>query len=177
MINIYNIALLLISQSQKIIKYSQNFSEIAHRYLLGKHALPHVTLCQFLAGRKKAIKFWEHAVTLLSTEPIQLTFGRPNSMTFDNKTFWISLHPEPSDVLVKMHLQVAEIVKKPRNRSYENYSPHITLANTRSKEYSSFLDKLLEIYTPFTDLFFIALGKSDFSGQFLERLMPVPNCA
>ena len=52
----------------------------------------------------------------------------------------------------------------------KDYDPPITLVNTKSDKYPEFIQKLSIAYTPFEDIFVIALGKSDEIGQFLGAI-------
>jgi len=165
----YNIALLPLNHSDKIIKYAEIFSNISDQYFLGKNSLPHLTLCQFRATSDEAEKIWRQVYESLEKKSISLFFIEEIScITFDNQVFWISLLPEPNEELTKLHLQVANIVQHPLNKSYKQYDPHITLVNTQSNEYPQLVNQLKIAYTSFEDIFAIALGKSDEIGQFLE---------
>ncbi len=164
----YNIALLPVNRHNDIIQYAQLFTTISDQYLLGNQSLPHLTLCQFLAEPHEAIQIWKQACVSLDKKTINLYFKEISCISFDNEVFWVSLLPTKTDDLIKMHFEVAQIVKFPINKSFQKYNPHITLMNTKKHDCSSYVKKLSEIFIPFEDSFVISMGKSDEIGQFLE---------
>ena len=146
------------------------FSKISDRYLLGKKALPHLTLCQFQAEPREALQIWKQVYNALEQKSIRLCFKEWRCISFDDHVYWVSLLPVHNEDLIKMHLQVAHILKNPTSKSFKHYDPHITLMNTKSKKYPTWVKKLSETYIPFEDTFVLALGKSDSVGQFLEPI-------
>lgn len=105
----YNIALIPSSESDSVVKCAYFLSDIADSYLLGKHSLPHVTLCQFQANESDIESIWEKARNELSQTSIELTFEKFSCITFDKSTFWASLLPDNGDELMKMHSVIASI--------------------------------------------------------------------
>ena len=160
-----------LSKSEQVTRYAQIFFTISDRYLLGKKSLPHLTLCQFQAEPREALQIWKQVDSTLEQKSIRLCFKELRCISFDDHMYWVSLLPVHNEDLIKMHLQVAHIVKNPTNKSFKNYDPHITLMNTKNKKYPTWVKKLSETYIPFEDTFVLGLGKSDSMGQFLEPIL------
>lgn len=164
----YNIALLPVNRQKTLIQYAKIFANISDEYLLGNQSLPHLTLCQFLAELHEAIQIWKQVCNSLDKKTIDLYFKEISYISFDNEVFWVSLLPTKTDDLIKIHYEVAHIVKFPINKSFQKYDPHITLVNTKKHECSSYVKKLSETFTPFEDRFVLSMGKSDEIGQLVE---------
>lgn len=167
MIKKYNIAFIPVSCGAIIIKLAKHFSPIADQYLLGDCSLPHVTLYQFTMDDSEIDNIWERLVSSFNETHIKLTFDEFSCITFDHEIYWTSLMPNNRDVLIKMHHLVANILKMPINITYD---PHMTLLNTKNKEYESEVKKLKDQYIPVIDIFTLALGERDAAGQLIKIL-------
>ncbi len=162
----FNIALTPKSKNNTIIQCAKNFSAIADQYLLGEKSLPHVTLYQF-TYENDIERIWKKICQSFGHYCINLKFEKFSCVTFDNKIFWASLLPDNCDSLIKMHSLVANGINKPAKGSYD---PHMTLINTKNRNYEDLINKFSKTYTPIQDTFFLSLGKSDDVGQFTELL-------
>ena len=165
MTNKYNLALIPVKASNAVINYAQFLSNIADDYLLGEHSLPHVTLYQFQANESEIKSIWQKAKNELAQTTIELTFETFSCTTSDNVIYCTSLLPDKRGVLMKMHNTIADIVNQPVK---PNYDPHMTLINTKDPAYKVLVRKLSETYVPISDIFILALGKSDAIGQLTE---------
>lgn len=163
----YNVALTPINENRSIINCAKNFSTIADQYLLGEKSLPHVTLYQFMADEHSIDNIWEKVCKALEQHFIDLSFRECSCITFDNSIFWVSLLPNNCDLLIKMHSSISSVIDKPIKN---NYDPHMTLINTRDKNYENLVNEFSKSYIPIQDTFVLSLGKSDAIGQFTELL-------
>ena len=151
--------------SDEVVRLSHTFSEYADRYILGEKSLPHVTLCQFEANEDEINRIWEKICEKWREEPIDLRFEKFSCLTFDNQVYWISLLPNNTDALHGMHGKIADIINQPVKKSFD---PHMTLINTKNKEYETKVDEYSRTYKPIRDMFLLKLGKCDDVGQFTE---------
>lgn len=165
--NHYNIALVPKKMSDKVVQCAQQFAEIADQYILGKQSLPHVTLCQFVIEPEFIEQIWQQANKLIPQQTIELTFNELSCITFDNQIFWTSLMPNHREWLTDLHEKTAKMLMKAPKR----YDPHMTLFNTRNKDYQRLVEAYKPNYTPICDEFTLALGKSDGIGQLTEILL------
>ncbi|HLB41592.1 MAG TPA: 2'-5' RNA ligase family protein [Gammaproteobacteria bacterium] len=163
----YNIALIPINEGKSIIQCAKNFSSIAGQYLLGEKSLPHVTLYQFMVDESDIDNIWEKVFQSLEQHSIYLTFEKFSCITFDEHVFWASLLPNHCDNLIKMHSSVSNTINKPIK---SNYDPHMTLINTKNKEYENLVNEFSKSYIPIQDTFVLSLGESDDIGQFTKLL-------
>lgn len=163
----YNIALLPTSKSEDIVKHSQFFSKISDLYSLNKDSLPHVTLYQFQAEEKEIDSIWERVSTAMTDKSIELECKDFSCVTFDSKTFWVSLMPNEREKLKIMHDKVAAEIKEPPKSTYD---PHITLISTKFPAYKEKADELARSYVPISDTFVLAIGECDDIGQFTKLL-------
>lgn len=161
----YNLALVPTSKSEEFITLSQKFSNISDKYLLGNNSLSHVTLYQFEADEKEIRNIWKRTCEIWEEKSINLEFSKFSCITFDDKIYWVSLLPNNCDVLHKMHRVITEVIKLPIKKIFD---PHLTLVSTKNKDYQKEAVKLSPSYTPITDIFILALGKTDEIGQFTE---------
>lgn len=99
-----------------------------------------------------------------------MVFNEFSYITFNHITSWVSLLPNYSEKLIEMHQIVTNIVKKPSSKSYQEYDPHLTLINTKDKNYRQFSENVANSYHPISDTFSLSLGKSDDIGQFLKTV-------
>lgn len=167
MIKKYNIALTPLSQSERIIKLANKLSHVADKYLLGYHSLPHVTLYQFMLDDREIANCWGKVTATFNEQNINLIFNEFSCVTFDNDTFWVSLMPNNRDLLIKSHYFVANIINMPIR---ELYDPHMSLINTKNKEYAKELKEPIDHYVPIKDIFTLSLGECDEIGQFTKLL-------
>ncbi|KTD23945.1 2'-5' RNA ligase family protein [Legionella maceachernii] len=159
----YNIALLPLHSSDEIIEFAKKFSTLSENYMLGEKSLPHVTLCQFYAEEKQVNEVWENACNTLTEHSLELTFGNFSCISFDESTFWVSLLPDKVDALNDMYSEIIKIVKPFNNKLFD---PHMTLFNTKNKEYKTLIKDDLSQYSSISDCFILALGECDEIGQF-----------
>src|SRR5580700_7138872 len=139
----YNIALIPTSRAIEFVKLSNTFSNIADRYLLGGYSLPHVTLYQFETDKSDIDDVWSQVCKVLDSKSIELLFSDFSCITFDNKIYWVSLLPNNRDILHKFHIEIAEAIKLPIKQSFD---PHLTLINTKNKDYEKEVDILTKNY-------------------------------
>lgn len=168
--NKYNIALIPMHTSNLIITLSNKLSHIADQYILGENSLPHVTLCQFIASEDALADIWDKVCDSLQHKIIDLVFMDISCITLNNIIHWISLLPNNNDKLSVMNVLVADIIKNPVSKSYKEYVPHMTLVNTKNKDYEKFAGELSKSYEPIADTFILSLGKSDEIGQYTKMI-------
>lgn len=163
--NRYNLALLPMTINDDVIKLSHTFSEYADRYILGENSLPHVTLCQFETEEDAIESIWEKVCEKWGEEPIYLIFDKFSCLTFDNQVYWLSLLPNNTDALLDMHKKIVDIINQPVKKSFD---PHMTLINTKNKEYEVKVNEYSRSYQPIRDMFILKLGRCDDVGRFTE---------
>lgn len=166
----YNIALTPMHNGRKIIALSEKFKDIADQYLLGDNSLPHVTLCQFIANEDEIPEIWNKACDSLNQKMINLVFKEFSCITFNDSMFWVSLLPNNSDKLMEMSCIITDIVKSPVSKSHNRYDPHMTLVNTKNKEYKKIAKNISESYKLISDKFILSLGQSDNIGQYTKMI-------
>lgn len=161
----YNLALIPMTENKYIVDIARTFCEIADKYLLGENSLPHLTLYQFETEESKIKDTWDKVSQRWKEKPIELTFAEFSCITFDDNIYWVSLLPNHTEVLYKMHEKIANIIEQPIKK---NFDPHITLINTKNKEYEKEVEKFSILFNSFRDDFILKLGKCDEVGQFTE---------
>jgi 2'-5' RNA ligase len=130
----FNLALVPddLAVSQNLIDFARkHFSHTADKYLLGKNALPHITLCQFHAPSETTAT----AVFTTWNKPVRLNvalnqlYTRSGSDIHAGKV-WIELIAVASELKQLQrscfeHLEnnKMSVITKP-----DNYSPHLTFA-------------------------------------------------
>jgi 2'-5' RNA ligase len=163
----YNLVYVPLNKNAEITAIAQQFSRFAHQYLLGSEALPHVTLCQFEALEQDLEKIWARAEKMIHAKFMTLRFNKINVLDHKNEFNWVSLIPDQSEELYKLHdeaLKVLEITDKVW------FDPHMTLFNSVNKDYAGAVEDFSKIYQPIEDKFALALGTSGFLGQFKKVL-------
>jgi 2'-5' RNA ligase len=163
----YNIALLPISKSNEFISFAKNLYNIADEYRLGDNSLPHLTLCQFMAAESDVEDIWKKVCETLIDHSIELTLKDFSCLTIDNSS-WVSLLPDNTEKLMKMHCSVASLIGDPIGRCFEKYDAHLTLINTKQKNYNNIV--LSFPCVPIRDVFKLSLGTSDEIGQYKKIL-------
>lgn len=158
----YNLALIPTSKGNEVITLAKKFAGIANTYILSEKSLPHVTLYQFQAKEEELSEIWQKICSVWQEKTIDLEFNQFSGITFDNHIFWISLLPNQSEALHKMHLDTADILQLPVKQSFD---PHMTLINSRNKEYEKAVALISGSYKPIYDTFILSLGTSDDVGQ------------
>ena len=161
----YNIALLPTSKAPEFVKLSKEFSHIADNYLLGDHSFPHVTLYHFEADESGIDDIWKRVCKVWDGKLIELLFSDFSCITFDNKMYWVSLLPNSRDILHEFHVEIADVIKLPIKQSFD---PHLTLINTKNKDYEKEVDRLSKSYISIGDTFILSIGKADVIGQLTE---------
>jgi 2'-5' RNA ligase len=163
--NRYNLALVPMTISDEVVRHSHAFIEYVDKYILGEKSLPHVTLFQFAVGEDEIESIWTKVCEKWRDEPTELMFENFSCLTFDNQVYWLSLLPNNTDALQNMHRIIADIINQPVKKSFD---PHMTLINTKNKEYKVKVDEYSHKYKPIRDMFLLKLGKCDDVGQFTE---------
>jgi hypothetical protein len=168
----YNIAVIPTSQSKtsqtkKIIELAHILSPIADKYLLGNDSLPHVTLYQFVLDENEIPNLWQKIFIAVNEKNINLIFDKLSCITFNDDTYWASLIPSNRETLNKIQVFIASILNMPANKSYD---PHLTLINTKNRNYESEVKNLVNHYLPINDAFTLSLGEGDDIGQFIKLL-------
>lgn len=158
----YNLILTPISKGNEIIKCANHFLRIADKYLLSEGSLPHVTLYQFEAKEDAIEDIWKRVKDAWKEEPIELEFKEFSCISFDGEIFWVSLLPNNNDKLHKMHDNIAQVLDMPIKK---NFDPHMTLFNSRNKDYEKHVDIIKSSYKLISDTFVLSLGNSDDVGQ------------
>lgn len=161
----FNLALIPMIKEKEIIQIAQNFSSMASHYLLGRQALPHVTLYQFRKEATEIKALWHHVCQCWQQPALTLTFDTFSYVTFDQKTYWISLMPNQRETLYHMHALIAELLQLPIKPTFD---PHMTLLNTKNQHAQINIDKIASTYQPIQDQFILALGRSGGMGQLQE---------
>lgn len=161
----YNLALIPLSVENEAFNLANQFAKLADTYLLGKNSLPHVTLYQFEVDESEIASIWKRVCDVWNEAPIRLKFEEFSCITLDNLIFWASLLPDNRNKLHEMHGLIAKILCKPIK---ENFDPHMTLFNTRNKDYEQDVDELKNSFKPISDEFVLSLGRGDGVGQLTE---------
>lgn len=159
----YNLALLPVNKTDKLIGLAQKFSIMETKYQLGDRSLPHITLCQFYADEKEIDKVWDNVCYALDVNALELDLNSFSCITFDNSTFWVSLIPSETS---QLHLMRNELDSVLRLKSTKAYDPHLTLISTLDKSYESKAASLIKEYQAISDKFILCLGECDEIGQF-----------
>lgn len=159
----YNLALVPLSISDEVINLAKKLSYLADKYLLGHDSLPHITLYQFHADENDINSIWEKVCNGWSYESLDLTFAEFSCVTFDDQIHWVSLMPDKRDILHEMHEYVARAITMPVKNVFD---PHMTLFNTKNKEYQKDVIRLYGSRPLLKDRFILSLGISDDIGQF-----------
>lgn len=173
----YNIALIPTQDSEQFIRHAHKLSDsapAAHYHIGGDASIPHVSLCHFESTPEQIENIWEQVQTLACTG-MDLIFDHHRSKTYPKDSgasgcAWVSLMPNHEEDLHALHLQIAEIVKKPLNMSYENYDPHLTLFNSLEENACAEFNHTPKVVPALTDRFVIALGLLDPYGQITKIL-------
>jgi 2'-5' RNA ligase len=161
----YNLALLPISKSNELIDLSHTFSSISAGYQLGVNSLPHVTLHHFEAEQNQINSIWNSSSKVLETG-IEIRFSQLDYGVYKDM-HWISLLPENTNILHKLHALTAQIIQSPIN---PNYQPHLTLINTKVNNYQTEINRISQSFQSISDKFLLTLGESDKIGQFTKIL-------
>jgi 2'-5' RNA ligase len=112
------------------IKFAQtNFAIQAKEYLLGEHAFPHITLCQFEEDPNRIHEIWS-ALSSLSNKTLSIKLG-PFYVLLHENAYWAGLGTERLPELINLQLSVNEILNTLQIKSkqpHSTYFPHITWA-------------------------------------------------
>ncbi|MBS0185195.1 MAG: hypothetical protein JSS34_02415 [Proteobacteria bacterium] len=162
----YNIALLALEKAPYIQEAQKLFSKNYKNYILGDESLPHITLCQFYAEDGalegilkdvKKIKAWP------SVNFTGISFQKEKNTPF----WWAELSVLCEASLLNFQSHIMSLLKQyktvPLNLPENLYRPHLTLARVTSLKIKAIHEDLLT-QRPFT----LALGESDFFGQFVK---------
>lgn len=163
----YNLALIPQIKSEAFLRVAHQFSDIADQYLLGKKSNPHVTLYQFEMEENEVNRIWARVCEGWETKPVTLEFNKFDCRTFDDLTNWASLLPDQRIILHKMHHRIADLLGLPVKAVFD---PHVTLFNSKNKEYEQKVARLFLSYNKIIDTFVLCLGRSDAVGQLIEIL-------
>lgn len=162
----YNLALIPQTKADEVISIARKFSAIADKYLLGENSNPHVTLYQFEVEESED-GIWARVSEAWKEKPITLAFNEMSCITFDNVIYWVSLLPDQTAILLKMHNNIAGMIALPVKKSFD---PHMTLINSKNKNYENEVQRLSPSYHAIRDTFVLCLGRSDDVGQLTEIL-------
>lgn len=165
--NKYNIALAPSEKSQEIIELARLFSSISDSYLLGPSSLPHVTLYQFSADAETLDRYISKIKASNIKRTLALRFDEFSCISFDQQVYWASLMPDKVAELNEMHECVADLIGHPVK---SNYDPHMTLMNTRQRDYELIVEVVRRDYVPICDKFKLTIGESDDIGQYLGQI-------
>lgn len=163
--NKYNLALIPLCINDDVIALANKLSHMADNYLLGFKSLPHITLYQLHASEDDINSIWDKICHCWRYDPIDLTFDEFSCVTFDDEVYWVSLLPDRREILSQMHESIANAISHPVKASFD---PHMTLINTREKDYELDVAELSEYYVRLKDKFVLSLGVSDDVGQYLK---------
>lgn len=166
----YNIALVPSEKSQEIIELARLFSSISDSYLLGPSSLPHVTLYQFSADAETLDRYISKIKASNIGRSLALRFDEFSCISFDRQIYWASLMPDKVAELNEMHECVADLIGQPVK---PNYDPHMTLMNTRQRDYESLVELVKCGYQPISDECILTIGESDAVGQYLRLICSV----
>ncbi len=163
----YNLALIPQTKADEVVSFARKFSTIADKYLLGENSNPHVTLYQFEVEEEDEEAIWARVSETWKEKPLTLTFNKMSCNTFDNVIYWVSLLPDQIAILHKMHGNVAGMIELPVKKSFD---PHMTLINSKNKDYENEVQRLCSSCYTMTDTFVLCFGRSDDVGQLTEIL-------
>lgn len=156
----FNIAYVPKFKTKCFIKLTEDFNLSAHSYCLGKHSLPHVTICQFFAEERQVREVWRTICSVIDDGEISLCFKKLSHLSFDETIFWLSLLPEYNKKLIDTFNVVSGIVESIRT---DEYDPHLTLCNYHKDSMEPyFFEQEMQ------DNFELALGESDDAGQLVR---------
>ena len=165
----YNFALLPTDRGDLYVEIAQRFfKHHAVGYLLGKHSLPHVTVCQFHASECALPALIDGVQGLNTTPCVHLS-----DLRFSNKpnsNLWgASLSVQRSPELLALQQAVVRLLTAhdlvPLNPVGDLYTPHLTLAKVDAVDLKDFPKSIFE-----PNQFALALGESDPLGQFTKVL-------
>ena len=171
----FNVALVPKSDMEQFIRYAEVLSANApaDRYHIGGDAsIPHVSLCHFECEPANIDEVWEE-IENLDISDLRLRFEHHRSRTYpdnpkDAGVSWVSLVPDHLESLKDLHLQVADIIKKPLNGAFANYDPHMTLFNSKRDEQCAQLNIDTRLIEPLEDDFSVVIGTIDNVGQITQ---------
>jgi 2'-5' RNA ligase len=155
---------------------ARNLSGQTDQYLLGKHALPHVSLGQFVGELVQAREVGSSLETL-APEPLGLQFShifiRPGLGKLHQGKNWVGLAVVPTKALIDLQLTVYGRLRQMGiecSTDPDKYFPHLTfgrLARACAITISAMPPAdFWQVQHPFE----ISLGKSNQNGVFIERL-------
>ncbi len=137
MLQKYNIAFIPSKNKKQFIHYAEALSQDipSDKYRLGETSIPHVSLCHFEIESNKIVEIW-NKIRALELPDIHLLFGEKRSKSYLGhpkwgEVCWVSLIPDHLKDLLKIHLEVAQIIKTPLNAAFSDYDPHLTLFNRK----------------------------------------------
>ena len=154
-----------------------NLSEQADGYLLGFDALPHVTVCQFLATPEKLPSVWA-SLEDLSGEPLSLGFRhlyiQYGKAELSGKC-WLGLAVKPESGIIEFQKNVfARLLEtgiESRNAP-DTYFPHITFARCDATKPSTISLPPPESIWLNRYEFRLTLAESDEHGRYHKQLFP-----
>jgi hypothetical protein len=177
MLQKYNIVFTPDQNLKQFIQYAEKLSQDIppDKYLLGVNSIPHVSLCQFELESDRIEDVWGKVIAL-KPPALRMTFAERRSKSYPGHpkwggVCWVSLMPDHIDQLTKIHLEIANIIKKPLNAAFSEYDPHLTLFNSLAEESCAFLNRMPKVDPPLAEDFNVALGLIDDLGQVTEILV------
>jgi len=158
-----NISDIFIEISNKY--FINNFDE----YILGKEALPHITLVKFVANDdNEAINLYKN---FKNKQQLMLKIIKHQYRLSDNKNKWAEFLIEKDTSLVNMQQSVYDYLNNLKYQAHpksEIYNPHITLA--RVKKEQSIIPSLNDLPKDYKYKFRMDLGLSSETGRFIKRI-------
>ncbi len=152
-----------------------NFAHQADQYLLGKEALPHVTLCQFEAEPERLAEVW----STLKTLPITTLELKIHSLCIkpgnaQNKgTYWVGLSVSLTPEIARLQKSVFDTLTALEIAGTtlpQSFFPHITWVRCDYKNAPCLKTMPPPELFENTYRFSMTLGRSDQYGVYKERL-------
>lgn len=158
---------MLASNPTWFVNYAQLFAGQSAGYLLGEHALPHVTLVQFYGEESDYNAVFE----LLKAQPVDIQ-PRITGLNFGYHTdspdlLWAALGVARDPQLLALHHKLVDFLEQRAGVEVltirrDLYDPHITLALIKGN-----IPKCQRPIAPLMK-FKLVLGRADRLGQFVE---------
>jgi hypothetical protein len=153
-----------------------NLKDLADHYLIGKGALPHITLCQFHAPQSQLSTIWT-MLSHLSPKTLAVLFHHlyilPGKKT-DLGGFWVGLTVQAEPDLVDLQKAVYDSLGEQgikRITAPANYFPHLTWANCPAGVPALSVMPPEDFWTR-RYKFSLSIGQSDAAGVYHEKLFP-----
>jgi len=180
----FNIA--LFAESDELISLCtdlacSNLANQADGYLLGEHAWPHVTLCQFSLNESEISSVWSQ-IESIQSDPFKIRFSHiyilAGVMEHAGKR-WVGLAVTPSKELMSLQKTIYDKLLALNIQSTtpsSSYFPHLTWARTGGTSPLSMSHFPAQTFWHEPYSFGLSLGRTDKNnfGIYEERLFPLP---